>query len=246
MGNESSKSQPESSNSGNKNGKLETMHFLNENENEIINRVWIVKKSISILDRHIFFSSTARIFCDDDNLIKKIDVCSSERNDKIVPYFKHWAIILELSNGTFVNIQFGREGFSLKEFNKTDINGENILESIVETWGEDMAPYSFCYLGNANYEYKKLKLKLKIIKDLESKSYEEKGAVYYNIINKNCQHFACDIEKILFDEIQVIHLFNYYLEDFYKTFFIGININELKQKILKKRSNLLFRNKKNL
>ena len=34
---------------------------------------------------------------------------------------KHWAIILELSNDSCANIQFGKNGFSLKEYNKTNI-----------------------------------------------------------------------------------------------------------------------------
>ena len=42
-----------SSNSGNKNDKLEKINLIQENENTIIKRVWIVKKSITIHDRHI-------------------------------------------------------------------------------------------------------------------------------------------------------------------------------------------------
>ena len=59
MGSESSDSNSSksdsdsSSNSGNNNGKLETMDGLKENENTIINRVWIVKKSITLYDRHV-------------------------------------------------------------------------------------------------------------------------------------------------------------------------------------------------
>ena len=59
MGSESSDSNSSksdsdsSSNSGNKNGGCETINYLNENENTIINRVWIVKKSITLNDRHI-------------------------------------------------------------------------------------------------------------------------------------------------------------------------------------------------
>ena len=83
-------------------------------------------------------------------------------------YFKHWAIILELSNNTFVCIQFGRNGFSLKEFNETDVKGGNIINAIQNIWGEKEHPVSFCYLGNANYEYDKLK------SILESKKEEEK------------------------------------------------------------------------
>lgn len=40
---------------------------------------------------------------------------------------KHWGIILDLSNSPYINIQFGKNGFSLKEYNKeeTQIEGEN-------------------------------------------------------------------------------------------------------------------------
>ena len=61
MGSESSKSDSNSSksesdsssNSANNNGELETMDCLKENENTIINRIWIVKKSITLYDRHV-------------------------------------------------------------------------------------------------------------------------------------------------------------------------------------------------
>ena len=77
-------------------------------------------------------------------------------------------IILELSNGSYVNIQFGKNGFSLEEYNKTEIEGENWLNSILGTWGEEDAPFSFCYLGNANYKYEELKLFLQKKKIEES------------------------------------------------------------------------------
>ena len=48
-------------------------------------------------------------------------------------------------------------------------------------------------------------------------------------LHNNCQHFACDIEKILFNSIKVWHSFGYYLEDFFKTFFPNININKIKE-----------------
>ena len=35
----------------------------------------------------------------------------------------------------------------------------------------------------------------------ESKREENKGTTYYNLCFKNCQHFACDIEKILFGDV---------------------------------------------
>ena len=67
--------------------------------------------------------------------------------------FKHWAIILELSNTSFVNIQFGRNGFSLEEFIRIENNGENLYNAINATWGQKKFPVSFCYLGNAYYKF---------------------------------------------------------------------------------------------
>ena len=148
--------------------------------------------------------------------------------------FKHWAIILELSNDSLVNIQFGRNGFSLKEFNPTQIKGENILDAIINTWGQTNFPVSFCYLGDANFDYEKLKNLLRGKKEKELKSFKKKGKVYYNLTFRNCQHFVCDIEKILFSKIKVWHSFEYYFEDFFKTFFPNINIEELKSSIFQK------------
>ena len=137
-------------------------------------------------------------------------------------------------NGTYVNIQFGDKGFSLKEFNKTNIEGESVLDAIVETWGYTDHPFSFCYLGRANYEYEKLKEKLREIKNEELKRYKDKGSVYYHLVNRNCQHFACDLERILFGSIQLWHSFDYYLQDFYKAFFSEINIDVLKSQLRNK------------
>ena len=249
MGSESSKSNSNSSksdsdsspNSGNKNCNLEKMDCRKENDNTKINRVWIVKKSITLNDRHINFNFLPKrnitlpfllIFGEKTGNIKLVE---SEENifdikNETRWYFKHWAIILELSNDTYVNIQFGRNGFSLDEFNKTNIEGENILNSIIKTWGEKTHPCSFCYLGKADYEYEKLKEILKKIKDEEKKRYNEKGNIYYNLAHKNCQHFACDIEKLLFGEIKVWHSFDYYLDDFFNKFFPNVDINILKSK----------------
>ena len=227
----SSKSDSDSiSNSGNKEKIIETMDCLEENNNTNICRVWIVKKSISFGDFSNLIASYGRVRHSKMLLEEKIQTFDIKNETKL--HFKHWAIILELSNGTFVNIQFGTEGFSIKEFNQTNIEGENILDSIVETWGYTFHPFSFCYLGNANYEYKKLKEKLKKIKDEEIKCYKEKGAVYYNLTHRNCQHFACDIEKVLFGKIQFWHSFDYYLQEFYKKFFEKINIDDLKLKLI--------------
>ena len=239
-GSNSSKSDSNSaSNSGDKKNSLETMDCLEENNNAIIYRVWFVKKSIAFGDLTklggIFASSSrsASYHPSIQILIEKIRAFDIRNETKY--RFKHWATILELSNGTFINIQFGKDGFSLKEFNKTNIEGENILDSIMQTWGFPDHPFSFCYLGNGNYEYKKLKEKLKAIKDEEMKIYKNKGAVYYHLLHRNCQHFACDLEKILFGKIKIWHSFDYYLQEFYHKFFNHINIDELKRLLDEKR-----------
>ena len=251
MGSESSKSDSNSSksdsdsssNSGEK-GELEKMNDRIENRNTIINRVWIVKKSIRLTDRNIGNNSLVikkllikNLFKSKDyiEMIKpKINIFNI-KNDWI-GYFKHCALILELSNGSYVNIQFGKNGFSLEEYNKTEIEGENLLNSILGTWGEEDAPFSFCYLGNANYKYEELKLFLK--------SCEENGKTYYNACFNNCQHFVCEIEKILFITIQTYHSFNYYLNEFYDYFFPKIDIDKLKleyQNEINKKNEELFK-----
>ena len=266
MGSESSKSDSNSSksdsdsssNSANNNGELETMDCLKENENTIINRVWIVKKSITLQDRHVnafsFHINTnhplkKRRLNSDIKLVKpkpNIFKIKNEYNSSC----KHWAIILELSNDSYVNIQFGKNGFFLKEYNKTDIEGESVFNSIMATWGEEDRPFSFCYLGNANYQYDKLKITLNEKKIEESKRFEEKGETYYNALFKNCQHFACDIEKILFGEIKGWHSFDFYLDEFYDKFFPNINLEIIKLKYensLKKENEELFKlNLKNI
>jgi len=266
MGSESSKSNSNSSksdsdsssNSGNKKCILEKMDCRKENDNTKIYRVWIVKKSISLNDGHIHFVIENPIYLPIiiSNLIHKktenIKLVESEKNifdikNETKRWFKHWAIILELSNDSYVNIQFGRDGFSLDEFNKTNIEGENILNSIIKTWGEKTHPCSFCYLGKADYEYEKLKEILKKIKDEEKKRYNEKGNIYYNLAHKNCQHFACDIERLIFGEIKGWHSFDYYLDDFFKKFFPNVDINILKSKhqedIIKKNEEIEKQNK---
>ena len=258
MGSESSKSDSNSSksdsdsssNSGNKNGKLETMDCLKENENTIINRVWIVKKSITLNDRHVNVSALSffsRMF---SNMKKKsINLVKPKANifkikNECNSHFKHWAIILELSNDSYVNIQFGRNGFSLKEYNQTDIKGESVFNSIIETWGEEYSPFSFCYLGEAKYQYNELKNTLNDKKEEESKRFEEKGETYYNACVKNCQHFACDIEKILFGEIKGWHSFDFYLDQFFDKFFPDIDLGILKlryENSIKKENEELFK-----
>ena len=60
---------------------------------------------------------------------------------------------------------------------------------------------------------------------------EENVKIYYNACFNNCQHFACYIEKILFNKIQNWHSFDFYLECFFNHFFSYININPLKIRI---------------
>ena len=228
MGSESSNSDSNSSrsdsdsssNSGSANGTLEEMLCLAENKNTVIKRVWIVKKTISLGDMRVVNIYIPLL----DSILPNFSVIAGAKG-RPTPFFKHWAIILELSNGSFVNIQFGRNGFSLKEFNKTNIEGENILNAIKETWGEKNHPFSFCYLGNANYEYENLKTFLEKEKNKEAKKFEEEGKTYYNIFHYNCQHFACEIERILFNKIKTFHHFDYYLIEFFQTFFAENNVN---------------------
>lgn len=228
-----SKSNSDSSNSGD--DKIETIDCLDENNNKTIKRVWIVKKSIALGDlANSIFASFRAPSSSEKSLQQKIKAFEIKNETKWC--FKHWATILELSNGTYVNIQFGAKGFSLKEFNKTKIDGESVLDSIVETWGYSNHPFSFCYLGEANYDYDKLKEKLKEIKNEELKRLKDKGSVYYHLVHRNCQHFACDLEKILFGSIQFWHSFDYYLLDFYQTFFSEINIDNLKRQLKNKRN----------
>ena len=258
MGSESSKSDSNSSksdsdsssNSGNKNGKLETMDCLKENENTIINRVWIVKKSITLNDRHVNVSALSLFSRMFSKMKKKsINLVKPKANifkikNECNSHFKHWAIILELSNDSYVNIQFGRNGFSLKEYNQTDIKGESVFNSIIETWGEEYSPFSFCYLGEAKYQYNELKNTLNDKKEEESKRFEEKGETYYNACFKNCQHFACDIEKILFGEIKGWHSFDFYLDQFFDKFFPDIDLGILKlryENSIKKENEELFK-----
>ena len=241
MGNKSSKSNSNSSNlslnSALKNGELKELKFSESNDKETICNVWIIKRTISLNDTDIFFSLALSTFFgalafatvkrNSDNYNNK-NIFKLENKSRW--YFKHWAIILELSNESFVNIQFGRNGFALKEFNKTEVEGESLLQSILETWGEEGHPFSFCYLGNANKKYCELKERLKEIKEQESQNFDENGLTYYNIITKNFQHFVCEIEEILFGRQQIWHSFNYYLNDFFEKFFPNVDIDKLEEK----------------
>ena len=259
MGSEPSKSNYNSlksdsespSNSADKNGNLEEMKCEPQNSGTIIRNVWIGKKSINISDNHVCLITNPRIFdkyyyglsLDVKIEEPKVNIFNIKNEYKIL--FKHWAIILELSNKTIVNIQFGRNGFSLKEFNETELKGENILKAISEIWGMKAHPVSFCYLGDANFEYNILKNILKRKKEEEKKHFTNKGVIYYNFVFKNCQHLTCDIEKILFKEINFWHSFNYYLEDFFKRFFSDIDLNSLKLKYneqIKKENKEIYEN----
>ena len=262
MGCESSKSETNvsksdsdySSNSAKENGRLEMMDNFDENENIMVKRVWIVKRSIRLHDEHVKIFKPIDFFLlhllhlpfensPDISFVRpKPNVFTIE--NKYNNNFKHWAVILELSNKSYVNIQFGSNGFSLKKFNKTNIEGESVLNAIINTWGEDGLPFSFCYLGKANYNYKNLYNILKEKKNQEETKFKEKGKIYYSVLSNNCQHFACDIEKILFRKIKGWHSFNYYLNEFFEHFFPNINIDKLKKKYendLKKINEELFK-----
>jgi len=141
---------------------------------------------------------------------------------------------LELSNGSYVNIQFGRNGFSLEEFDETDIKGENVLNSILNTWGQDGAPFSFCELGNANYNYGNLIEILKEKKNEEQISFQKNGKVNYNLLFRNCHNFVCYIETILFGKYKKWHSFEYYLDGFYNHFFPEVDFDNLKSKYKEK------------
>lgn len=88
------------------------------------------------------------------------------------------------------------------------------------------------------------------MKDKEIKRYEEIKMTYYNLCFNNCQGFCCEIEKILFGKIKVIHTFDYYLEEFFITFFKNFKLEKLKSKYekeLKQKNEELFKlNVKNI
>jgi len=216
MGSEPSSESNSDSNSASKDGQLKEINFLKENENTLIKRVWIVKKSIKLNDRNV--NPNLNIFSP-IVINNKVELVKPKQNvfkikSNFNSHFKHWAIILELSNDSYVNIQFGRNGFSLNEFNKTDIDGESVFNAILDTWGQEDAPFSFCYLGNFNDRYDKLKNFLIEMKKKETERYEKTKMTYYNLCFKNCQHFVCEIEKILFGKIKGVHNFYYYLDNF--------------------------------
>ena len=144
MGSESSKSNSNCSkldselnscNSGKKDEELETMECNPSNSNTIIKRTWIVKKPICLTDGHVrLFNLNIQIYLYLVKFFNKYPAPTILEPKKNIfniknnwnSHCKHWAIILELSNDSYINIQFGRNGFSLKEFNKTEIEGESI------------------------------------------------------------------------------------------------------------------------
>ena len=246
MGSESSKSDSESSNSADDKKELETLDEKIKDQNAIIQRVWIAKKSISVTDEHINLNKPwGRVFAKEEKKLSKLHKNLFKMESKANINVKHWAMILELSNNYFVNIQFGKNGISLKEFEETDVEGENIFYSIIETWGEKDAPISFCYLGKANIEYQKLKIHLKKLKEKESKRYKEEKRTFYNLIYKNCQEFCCCLEEYIFREKKFWHSFDYYINEFYNTFFPKMDITEWKLKYeeeLKNKNEEIFQN----
>ena len=257
MGEEVSTSQLNSSqlvSESNSNGfentfKLEKMVFQKENENTIINRVWIIKRSISKNHGHIdklylnFLPSPERVFKNFYLLEPRHNVFNIK--NEIKKNLKHWALILELSNGSYVNIQFGDTGLSLKEFNETNIPGESILNAILETWGEDGHPFSFCFLGNANFRYECLKKKLEKVKNEETKIVKEGSKNFFNVAFNNCQDFVCEIEYFLFRYNNPLHPFDYYLNEFFEKFFPNVNMNILRKKYEEdlEKTNIKFYNK---
>ena len=217
-----------SSNSGNKDSKLEKVNFRDENKNTAIKRVWIAKKSIRVNDDHFqafnftYLKFLKKLREDPKSLelsFQKPKQNVFELENEIKCQFKHWTTILELSNNSYVNIQFGIDGISVEEFNQTNIDGESILNAEIYTWGKENHPLSFCYLGKANYNFEGLKKFLEEKKQIELNYYIENEKVYYNFVSYNCQHFSCDIEKKLFGYIKGQHSFGYYLNEFFEHFF---------------------------
>ena len=123
-----------SSNSASKTNELEKMNCQPANKNTIIKRVWIIKRSITVNDDHVQVFNTLDLYSLFKRYNKNFEVSFFlpkhnifKIKNEIKCKFKHWATILELSNGSYINIQFGRNGFSVEEFARTNIEGENIL-----------------------------------------------------------------------------------------------------------------------
>ena len=141
---------------------LEKFDYTSNNSHETITRVWIAKKAINLSDSHVLgglglyeiseynpSENVKGILKEKEISIPKIERLKSNLfniNNGINIYPKHWAIILELSNETFVNIQFGRTGFSLKEFDGNK-RCENAYLAISEIWGKSIALYHFAIWG---------------------------------------------------------------------------------------------------
>ena len=258
-----SKSEKQSSNSA-KNG-LKMLGFTRENSRQTINRVWIAKRTIQSGQEQILGIYNMSKYAPSENIkdilekneIEPPIIEASKPNlfnisNRVVPYFKHWAIILELYNDTFVNIQFGRTGISLKEFSGKE-RCENVLYAISDTWGDQTSPISFCYLGIAKYNnYRSLLKYLNRKKSKEKDLVDKNGKVFYHLTFSNCQHFVCEIEALLFEKIKFWHSFPYYLEDFYQTFFhiekneMNIFLSLLKDRVDKFNQNIYENNVKRI
>ena len=75
-----------------------------------------------------------------------------------------------------------------------------------------------------------MKIHLRKLKEREAERYEEKKRTFYHLIFKNCQEFCCDIEKYIFGKIISWHSFDYYINEFYKNFFLKMDITKWKLK----------------
>ena len=203
-----------------------------ENSNTKINRVWISKRNVTQSDEKLSDIYNISQYEASEN-INDILKNNGITPPKIEPtktnlfnikngfnrHFKHWALILELNNYTYVNVQFGRTGISLKEFSGKE-RCENVLYAISETWGQQNHPLSFCELGiPINNDYKSLRDLLDEKKEIEKDKINKNKKIFYNFAYRNCQNFVCEIEKVLFKKKQFWHSFPYYLEDFYQKFF---------------------------
>jgi len=121
-----SKSDSDTISNSAKYGDLELMECSSINDGTTIKSAWIAKKSIILNDRNVnlikynFLDSIGEYI--DSNLptpacylskkyIKNLNVDKPKINifdikNEIKCQFKHWAVILELSNHTYINIQF--------------------------------------------------------------------------------------------------------------------------------------------
>lgn len=181
----SDSSNSRSSNSAHKNQDPAPFDKLSFDNSPLITRVWICRKTISLYDEHVFR--------EDGSMVKNMGKGFLQLGELFLGRdIYHWAVILELSNNCAVNIQFGRDGTSLKIFSSGN-KFENVAQAIRETWGQKNASKKFCFLG------KPRKVFNEIYYYLEEKKREEKlFGVFYNLITYNCQLFAVEVEKEIF------------------------------------------------